>query len=276
MKVSGPNGQDAPRRSQVVADASATPAASADRAGPRAESLRAAFDARLAAIWDERCEASLDEHGYALLAGVLRPSECSALCTRYGDDAAFRKTVVMERHGFGRGEYRYFRTPLPPAVQALRAALYPLLVPTANRWWQQLGLAERFPATLDQCLERSHAAGQALPTPLLLRYGPGDYNCLHQDLYGAFWFPLQAAFLLDQPGQAFTGGEFVLVEQRPRMQSRPVVVPLERGDGVVFACNHRPRSGARGFHRTVLRHGVSEIRSGQRHTLGVIFHDAAT
>jgi uncharacterized protein len=238
--------------------------------------LRAAFEERLVGSWNAQSEASLDEHGFAVLAGVLRPAECAALCTRYLDDAAFRKTVVMARHGFGRGEYRYFRAPLPPAVQALREALYPRLVPTANRWWQQLNVSERFPATLDECTARSHAAGQQLPTPLLLRYGPGDYNCLHQDLYGEFWFPLQAAFLLDEPERDFTGGEFVLVEQRPRMQSRPVVVPLRKGDGVVFACNHRPRRGTRGFHRTVLRHGVSEVRSGQRHTLGVIFHDAAT
>ena len=237
---------------------------------------RAAFDARLATIWDASLEASLDEHGYALLPKVLRASECSALSARYGDDAAFRKTVVMARHGFGRGEYRYFRAPLPPAVQALRAALYPRLAPTANRWWQQLGHDERFPASLDECLARSHAAGQTLPTPLLLRYGPGDYNCLHQDLYGAFWFPLQAAFLLDEPARDFTGGEFVLVEQRPRMQSRPVVVPLKRGDGVVFACNHHPRRGARGFHRTTLRHGVSQLHTGHRHTLGLIFHDATS
>ena len=257
-------GEDASRRSHL-------PAASGD---PSA--LQAAFAARLAQIWDASADASLDEHGYALLPGVLRATECSALAARYEDGAAFRKTVVMARHGFGRGEYRYFRAPLPPAVHALRAALYPALAPVANRWWQQLGQAERFPPGLDECLARSHAAGQNLPTPLLLRYGPGDYNCLHQDLYGAFWFPLQAAFLLDEPERDFTGGEFVLVEQRPRMQSRPVVVPLRRGDGVVFACNHRPRRGARGFHRTVLRHGVSEVRSGKRHTLGLIFHDAAS
>ena len=238
--------------------------------------MSAAIAARLDAVWLAQAEAQLDEHGYALLPGMLRASECDSLIARYADDAAFRKTVVMAKHGFGRGEYRYFGAPLPPAVSALRAALYPRLVPTANRWWEQLGESARFPPTMAECEAASRAAGQTLPTPLLLRYGPGDYNCLHQDLYGAFWFPLQAAFLLDEPERDFTGGELVLVEQRPRMQSRPVVVPLRRGDGVVFACNSRPRRGSRGFYRTVLRHGVSELRSGKRHTLGIIFHDAAT
>jgi hypothetical protein len=238
--------------------------------------LAAAFTKRLARIWDDRTQAQLAEHGHAVLPGVLRASECAALIARYEDDDAFRKTVVMDRHGFGRGEYRYFRAPLPPAVAALRAALYPLLAPTANRWWEQLGESARFGATMAECEAQSRAAGQALPTPLLLRYGPGDYNCLHQDLYGDFWFPLQAAFLLDDPERDFTGGEFVLVEQRPRMQSRPIVVPLRRGDGVVFACNHHPRRGSRGYYRTVLKHGVSELRSGKRHTLGIIFHDAGS
>ena len=255
----------APQRSSRAVDGASDPAAP-----------QAAFAARLAKVWDASMHASLDEHGFALLPGVLRAAECDGLVARYEDADAFRKTVVMARHGFGRGEYKYFRAPLPPAVHGLRAALYPLLAPVANRWWEQLGLEDRYPASLTECVARSHAAGQTLPTPLLLRYGPGDYNCLHQDLYGAFWFPLQAAFLLDEPERDFTGGEFVLVEQRPRMQSRPVVVPLRRGDGVVFACNHRPRRGSRGFYRTVLRHGVSEVRSGKRHTLGVIFHDAAT
>jgi hypothetical protein len=239
------------------------------------DALCAAFDARLASTWDASREASLDEHGYALLPGVLRASECRALSARYDDDDAFRKTVVMARHGFGRGEYRYFRAPLPPAVQALRAALYPRLAPTANRWWQQLGHDERFPASLDECLARSHAAGQTLPTPLLLRYGPGDYNCLHQDLYGEHVFPLQITILLSEPGRDFTGGEFVLTEQRPRMQSRAEVVPLKQGDAVVFGVHQRPVQGSRGFYRVNMRHGVSRLRSGHRQTVGIIFHDAA-
>jgi hypothetical protein len=258
--------RDAPRRSRT--GPTAVP--------PDPDALRAAFAARLDRAWSAATDASLDEHGFALLPGMLRAGECSALAARYDDGDAFRKTVVMARHGFGRGEYRYFRAPLPPAVQALREALYPRLAPVANRWWERLGQAERFPVGFEECVARSRAAGQALPTPLLLRYGPGDYNCLHQDLYGEYWFPMQAAFLLDEPDRDFTGGEFVLVEQRPRMQSRPVVVPLRRGDCVVFATNHHPRKGARGYYRAVLRHGVSEVRSGKRRVLGVIFHDAAT
>jgi hypothetical protein len=250
-------------------------ASSTAREPPR-RSAEPPFDGRLEALFDASSAAALDERGFAVIAGVLRPAECSALVASYADDAAFRKTVVMTRHGFGRGEYRYFAAPLPPLVSELRAALYRRLAPTANRFFEQLGAARRFPSELEPCLQLAHAAGQRLPTPLLLRYGPGDYNCLHQDLYGDFWFPLQATLLLDEPGDAFEGGEFVLVEQRPRMQSRPVVVPLRRGDAVVFPCNVRPRRGARGFHRTTVRHGVSEVRRGHRHALGLIFHDAAT
>ena len=234
------------------------------------------WDARLSPIWTEARTAQLNEQAFVRLPAVLDARECRALRELYSHADLFRKTVVMERHGFGRGEYRYFRAPLPELVAGLRSALYRRLAPTANLFCEQLGSEQRYPADLAQCLAQSHALGQSLPTPLLLRYGPGDYNCLHQDLYGEFWFPLQVALLLDQPGSDFTGGEFVLVEQRPRMQSRPCVVSLEQGDAVVFATNHRPRRGARGFHRTVLRHGVSEVHRGERHVLGLIFHDAAT
>ncbi len=216
------------------------------------------------------------EAGFAVVGPLLSPTECAALASSYDDDAIFRKTVVMNRHGFGRGEYRYFADPLPAIVKSLRASLYAALAPIANGWWEELSLDERFPASLDDYAARSRDAGQRLPTPLLLRYGPGDYNCLHQDLYGRVWFPLQVAILLDEPGRDFEGGEFILVEQRPRMQSRPIVVPLRQGQAAVFPCHHRPRRGVRGVHRTTMKHGVSEIRAGRRHTLGIIFHDAAT
>ncbi len=192
----------------------------------------------------------------------------------YDGGAAFRSRVVMSRHGFGRGEYQYFAYPLPDPVQALRAALYPRLAPLANRWNDRMGIGVRYPADHAGFLARCHAAGQLRPTPLLLRYGPEDYNCLHQDLYGEHVFPLQAAVLLSQPGRDFTGGEFVLTEQRPRMQSRAEVAPLTQGDLIVFAVHHRPVTGTRGAYRVNLRHGVSRIRSGARHTLGVIFHNA--
>jgi hypothetical protein len=192
----------------------------------------------------------------------------------YDDDGRFRSHVVMARHGFGRGEYRYFRYPLPEVVASLRAALYPHLAPFANRWHEALGIEVRFPAEHSAFLDRCHAAGQVKPTPLLLRYGVDDYNCLHQDLYGEHVFPFQVAILLSQPHRDFTGGEFVLTEQRPRMQSRAEVVPLGLGDAVIFAVHHRPVQGTRGTYRVNLRHGVSRLRSGRRHTLGVIFHDA--
>ena len=215
--------------------------------------------------------AELDTLGWTVLGGLLAPAECRALVTLYEDEARFRSKVVMARHGFGRGEYKYFAYPLPETIARLREALYPQLAPIANRWNEMLKSATRFPATHREFLARCHDAGQTRPTPLLLRYGPGDYNCLHQDLYGEHVFPLQVAVLLSED---FTGGEFVLTEQRPRMQSRATVVPLSQGDGVVFAVNHRPVQGTRGAYRVTMRHGVSTLRSGARHTLGIIFHDA--
>ena len=218
--------------------------------------------------------AELDAGGFAVLPRLLDPTSCRALAGMYDHDEAFRSRVVMARHGFGSGEYRYFAYPLPQTVARLRAALYPRLAPIANRWHERMGIATRFPAAHADYLARCHADGQVRPTPLLLRYGAGDYNCLHQDLYGEHVFPLQVATLLSRPGADFTGGEFALVEQRPRRQSRVEVVPLEQGDAVVFAVHHRPVQGARGSYRVNLRHGVSRVRTGQRHVLGVIFHDA--
>lgn len=235
------------------------------------ESARLA-SADWAALGDE-----LDAEGAAVLPTLLAPETCRELAAHYAapdDDPRFRSRVVMSRHGFGRGEYRYFSYPHPPRLAALRAALYPRLAPIANRWHAALGLDVRFPDHHADFLARCHAAGQRRPTPLLLQYGPGDYNCLHQDLYGEHVFPLQVAILLSAPGRDFTGGELVLTEQRPRMQSRPLVVPLAQGDAVLFAVHHRPVAGTRGSYRVQLRHGVSRVRSGQRHTLGIIFHDA--
>ena len=216
----------------------------------------------------------LDATGCCLLPGLLAPEQCEALATSYAREQGFRSRVVMARHGFGRGEYKYFDYPLSALVAGLRGRLYAKLVPVANAWHERLGIESRFPDTLDAFIDRCHAAGQSRPTPLLLRYGPGDYNCLHQDLYGDHVFPLQVAILLSEPGRDFEGGEFVLTEQRPRMQSRVEVVPLRQGDAVAFAVNHRPVQGARGPYRVAMRHGVSRLRSGQRHTLGIIFHDA--
>ncbi len=233
------------------------------------------LERRLAATDWAALEAALDSQGWAILPGLLEPEACRGLAALYDRDEGFRSRVVMARHGFGRGEYRYFAYPLPELVQNLRAAFYPRLAPIANRWGERMGTATRFPAEHQVFLDRCHAAGQSRPTPLLLRYGPGDYNCLHQDLYGEQVFPLQVAVLLSAPGQDFQGGEFVLTEQRPRMQSRPMVAPLGQGDALVFAVNQRPVRGARGDYRVGQRHGVSEVRSGQRHTLGIIFHDAA-
>ncbi len=216
----------------------------------------------------------LDSQGWAVLPGLLDADTCDDLAALYGDSPTFRSHVVMARHGFGQGEYRYFAYPLPSLIQELRTGIYPHLAPIANRWNQRMGIDVNFPADHAEFLERCHAAGQRRPTPLLLRYGPGDYNCLHQDLYGEHVFPLQVAILLSQPQEEFTGGEFVLTEQRPRMQTRPAVVPLAKGDAVVFAVNSRPHRGTKGDYRVMLRHGVSKIRDGRRHTVGIIFHDA--
>lgn len=218
---------------------------------------------------------ALDELGHAVWPGLLDAAECQGLAALYGEEGAFRSRVVMARHNFGSGEYKYLRYPLPPLVAALREALYPALAPLANRWHERLRLEPRFPAALGAFLARCHAAGQQRPTPLILKYEAGDYNCLHQDLYGEHVFPIQATVLLSAPGSDFAGGEFVLVEGRPRMQSRAEVVPLQQGDAVLFAVNHRPVAGSRGFYRATSRHGVSPLRSGRRFTLGVIFHDAA-
>jgi hypothetical protein len=233
------------------------------------------FAARIAALDWADIARELDAHGCATTAVVLTPEECVALAQSYASDGLFRSRVVMARHGFGRGEYKYFAYPLPASVAALRNALYPRLAAIANRWNEVMGIELRYPSDHASYLERCHAAGQRRPTPLLLQYGPGDYNCLHQDLYGDLVFPLQIAFLLSRPGKDFTGGEFVLAEQRPRMQSRAEVVPLIQGQGVIFPVHHRPVRGTRGSYRVNMRHGVSRLRSGRRYTLGVIFHDAA-
>ena len=222
-----------------------------------------------------RIAAELDAQGWAVLPSLLDVADCDATAALYDREDTFRSRVVMARHGFGRGEYRYFSYPLPGIVENLRTMLYPQLAPIANAWQARLGLDARFPAQHADYIARCHDAGQTRPTPLLLRYGPGDYNCLHQDLYGAEVFPLQLAVLLSQPGADFTGGEFVLTEQRPRMQSRAMVVPLAKGDGLVFAVNSRPVKGTRGDYQVKMRHGVSKLHRGQRHTLGIIFHDAA-
>jgi hypothetical protein len=229
---------------------------------------------RLAAVDWESVAASLDGAGWALFEQILTQTECEELAALYDDDQRFRSTVVMARHGFGRGEYKYFAYPLPDIAAELRPALYAKLAPIANRWNERMGVAVRFPDTHAGFIARCHNAGQNRPTPLLLRYGKDDYNCLHQDLYGEHVFPLQVVFLLSDPESDFTGGEFVLTEQRPRMQSRAEVVPLRQGDAAVFAVHHRPVQGTRGTYRVNLRHGVSRLRSGKRHTLGIIFHDA--
>ena len=217
---------------------------------------------------------NLDEQGSALLQGVLSARECESLAALYPRESIFRSRVVMARHGFGRGEYKYFSYPLPNLIQGLRTALYRRLAPVANRWNSAMGIEVRYPEDHQEFVRRCHDAGQVRPTPLLLQYGEGDFNCLHQDLYGEHVFPIQVAILLSEPQRDFTGGEFVLTEQRPRMQSRPEVVPLRQGDAVAFAVHHRPVQGMRGTYRVNLRHGVSRLRSGQRHTVGIIFHDA--
>ena len=231
-------------------------------------------DARLAQIDWTRVAGELNSAGAAMLERLLTAKECREIAALYDDDSRFRSRIVMARHGFGQGEYKYFAYPLPPLVESLRTALYPHLAPIANAWNERMGIETRYPAKHREFLALCHRHGQARPTPLLLRYEAGDYNCLHQDLYGELAFPLQTAILLSEPGNDFTGGEFVLTEQRPRMQSRAEVVPLRQGDAVVFAVHHRPVKGTRGTYRVTMRHGVSRLRSGHRLTLGVIFHDA--
>jgi hypothetical protein len=230
--------------------------------------------ARIAAMDWNQVGIDLDAQGCAMLSGLLSADECGALAALYDDDARFRSRIVMSRHGFGRGEYKYFAYPLPEPIASLRPALYPPLRQIANRWNEAMDIGTCYPDNHAAFLKRCHDAGQTRPTPLLLRYKAGDYNCLHQDLYGEHVFPLQVAILLSEPGRDFTGGEFVLTEQRPRMQSRAEVVPLRQGDAVAFAVHHRPVQGTRGIYRVKLRHGVSRLRSGLRHTAGVIFHDA--
>jgi hypothetical protein len=217
---------------------------------------------------------SLAARGFAVIPSLIDPEQCRDLTALWPDGTNFRSRVVMQRHGYGRGEYQYFTYPLPEPVERLRQALYPPLAEVANRWNGHLGREMRFPPTLKDWLRKCHAGGQKRPTPLLLQYGPGDYNCLHRDLYGDLVFPLQATILLSDPVRDFSGGEFMLVEQRPRMQSRGEVVLLQQGDAVIFATNERPVQGTRGFHRTAMRHGVSSLREGERFTLGLIFHDA--
>jgi hypothetical protein len=236
---------------------------------------RAQLEARLAAVDWPRVTGELDEQGSAIVEQLVPPDQCRALAALYPVDAAFRSRVLMASHGFGRGEYRYFRYPLPELVDTLRRSVYPRLVDLADRWHAALGLAGAFPRDHASFIERCHADGQQRPTPLLLQYGPGDYNCLHQDLYGEHVFPFQLVLLLSEPGRDFEGGEFVMTEQRPRMQSRPIVLPLRQGDAALIAVRYRPVQGSRGVHRVALRHGVSRVRSGRRHALGVIFHDAS-
>ena len=229
---------------------------------------------RVTTIPWERTYEDLDAQGHAKINGLLTENESQALSKLYSEDERFRSTVVMQRHGFGRGEYRYFDYPLPDLTERLRTTMYPYLVPIANRWTKAMGTDVSYPAKHKDFIERCHQGGQNKPTPLLLRYGPDDYNCLHQDLYGEHVFPLQLTILLSEPDRDFTGGEFVMTEQRPRMQSRPMVVSLRQGDAVLFAVHHRPVQGSKGVYRVNLRHGVSRIQSGHRYALGVIFHDA--
>lgn len=236
--------------------------------GSRMESRLPVYD------WDH-VGGHLDEHGWAPLEGILSADECRAAAGLYDGGGRFRSHIMMARHGFGKGEYKYFAYPLPELINDLRTTLYPLLAPIADRWNEAMGIEVRYPATHAEFLARCHSAGQTRPTPLLLKYGEGDFNALHQDLYGEHVFPFQVVFLLSEPGRDFEGGEFVLTEQRPRMQSRAEVVPLRQGDAAIFAVHNRPVEGKRGYYRVNLRHGVSRVRSGRRHTAGIIFHDAA-
>jgi hypothetical protein len=243
-------------------------------AGPLATPSGPTITQRVAALDWHHIADELDAHGCATAPSLLRPEECTALADSYPEDGRFRRRIVMAQHGFGQGEYKYFAYPLPDLIADLRTALYARLAVIANRWNESLGSTVRYPADHAAFLQRCHGAGQTRPTPLLLQYGEGDYNCLHQDLYGEHVFPLQVTVLLSVPGRDFTGGEFVLTEQRPRRQSRAEVVDLDQGDGVIFPVHHRPLEGARGAYRVNLRHGVSRVRSGHRHTAGIIFHDA--
>jgi hypothetical protein len=233
------------------------------------------IEQRIGAIDWPRVSTDLDAQGWAILPNLLSPGEADSIAGLYSGEEGFRSHVVMARHGFGRGEYRYFSYPLPDLIQSLRASAYAHLAPIANRWHERMGKAVRFPHDHASFLERCRRAGQSRPTPLLLQYGPGDYNCLHRDLYGEHVFPLQIAILLDEPGEDFTGGEFVMTEQRPRMQTRPMVLPLRKGDAAIFAVAVRPMKGVRGDSQVKLNHGVSQLLTGKRHTVGVIFHDAA-
>jgi hypothetical protein len=244
----------------------------AKAAGPI--TLSKSVAARVNAFDWQRVSEDLDGEGSAVIEQLLSPDECRALAALYPKNDIFRSRIVMAQHGFGRGEYKYFSYPLPELIASLRTAIYPHLVPVANRWNSAMGIVVRYPEKHPDFVARCHEAGQVRPTPLLLQYEIGDYNCLHQDLYGKHVFPLQLTILLSEPGKDFTGGEFVMTEQRPRMQSRPIVVPLRRGDAVVFAVHHRPAQGARGVYRVNLRHGVSRVRSGHRQTAGIIFHDS--
>ena len=240
-----------------------------------AESMPLTAEERVKTIDWGHVAAELDAQGNCIVKALLSAEECASIAALYPREDLFRSRVVMARHGFGRGEYKYFAYPLPEPIGTLRAAVFPHLAPIANGWNRTMGIEVAYPADHAAFLERCHRAGQTKPTPLLLEYGPGDYNCLHQDLYGEHVFPLQLAILLSDPGRDFEGGEFVMTEQRPRMQSRAMVLPLRQGDGVIFAVHHRPVKGARGSYRVNLRHGVSRMLSGRRHTLGIIFHDAA-
>lgn len=269
-----PSAERKPRTVPPLAPAPAADAAQAAQTARRAVGAAAGIAVHVAGLDWQAITDELNARGYAVLPGLLTADECAAMAAQYAQPQLFRSRVVMSQHGFGSGEYQYFRYPLPSLIAALRNALYGPLAQIANRWHELMDLPDRFPAEHTEFLARCHAAGQQRPTPLLLQYTAGDYNCLHQDLYGEHVFPLQAAILLSQPGVDFDGGEFVLTEQRPRMQSRVEVVPLKRGDMVIFAVNHRPVQGTRGIYRVNLRHGVSRLRVGARHTLGIIFHDA--
>jgi uncharacterized protein len=231
-------------------------------------------DSRVAGLDWSNLSSQLDGFGNAVIESLLTQDECLGIAELYPHEEPFRSHIHMAKHGFGRGEYKYFKYPLPSLISGLRTALYPRLATVANAWNERMSMEQRYPANHDEFLALCHDAGQTRPTPLLLQYVPGDFNCLHQDLYGDLAFPLQVAILLCDPGKDFTGGEFVLTEQRPRMQSRTEVVPLRQGDAVVFAVHNRPVQGTKGNYRVNLRHGVSRLRSGKRHTLGVIFHDA--